>query len=144
MHVRAKTRPVTVGGVVIGGEAPITVQSMTDTDTRDVAATVAQILALEEAGCEIVRVAVPDLEAAQALGAIKAGIHIPLVADIHFDYRLALEALRQGVDKLRLNPATFSGRSRSRKWCGPAAERGRSDSHRGEFRFGSGSHPRAA
>ncbi len=107
MSLRAKTRPVLVGGVPIGGEAPITVQSMTDTDTRDVAATVAQIARLEEEGCELIRVAVPDMAAAQALGAIKARIRIPLLADIHFDHRLALEALAQGVDKLRLNPGNI-------------------------------------
>src|SRR5512146_630679 len=100
-------RQVNVGGVLIGGGAPVSVQSMTKTDTRDVAATVAQILELEDAGCEIIRCAVPDMEAAQALGGIRRGIHIPLVADIHFDYRLALEALSQGVDKLRLNPGNI-------------------------------------
>jgi len=105
--VRKQTRPVVVGGVQLGGGAPIAVQSMTCTDTRDVAATVAQIARLEEAGCEIVRVAVPDMAAAQALGAIKSQISLPLVADIHFDYLLALEALQQGVDKLRLNPGNI-------------------------------------
>ena len=105
--MRKPTQPVTVGGVQIGGGAPITVQSMTDTDTRDVGATVAQIKRLEDAGCDLIRVAVPDLEAARALGAIKSQIALPLVADIHFDHRLALEAVHQGVDKLRLNPGNL-------------------------------------
>jgi (E)-4-hydroxy-3-methylbut-2-enyl-diphosphate synthase len=98
---------VRVGALTIGGSAPITVQSMTKTPTADVAATVAQIHALEAAGCDIVRVAVPDTAAAEALGRIKAQIHLPLVADIHFNHRLALIALEQGVDKLRLNPGNL-------------------------------------
>mgnify|MGYP003935559647 FL=1 len=101
------TRQVKVGALMIGGGAPITVQSMTNTDTRDVDATVKQIHALTAAGCEIVRVAVVDQEAALALGKIKAQIQIPLVADIHFDYRLALQAIEQGVDKLRINPGNI-------------------------------------
>jgi (E)-4-hydroxy-3-methylbut-2-enyl-diphosphate synthase len=106
--MRKKTREVRVGNVVIGGEAPITVQSMTSTDTRDVEATVAQIHEIEAAGADLVRVAVPDMAAAEALGPIKARISLPLVADIHFDHRLALTALEQGVDKLRLNPGNLS------------------------------------
>ena len=102
--IRRKTRQVTIGGVTVGGDAPIRVQSMCSTDTSDVGATVDQILRLEEAGCEIIRVAVPDRKAAAALPAIKARIHIPLVADIHFDYELALAAIDAGVDKVRLNP----------------------------------------
>ena len=90
---RRITKPVWVGGVKVGGDAPITVQSMTKTDTRDVNATVSQIKELEEAGCDIIRVAVPDMEAAKALKEIKRQIDIPLVADIHFHYQLALEAL---------------------------------------------------
>ena len=101
---RRITKPVWVGDVKVGGDAPISVQSMTKTDTRDVEATVAQIHGLEEVGCEIIRCAVPDMEAAQALGAIKRQVHIPIVADIHFHYQLALEALNQGVDCLRLFP----------------------------------------
>ncbi len=101
-------RKVNVGGVVIGGGAPIVVQSMTNTDTRDVEATVAQINRLHAAGCEIVRVAVPDQAAADALPAIKARISLPLVADIHFSHRLALAAIRAGVDKLRLNPGNIT------------------------------------
>ncbi|HUK39384.1 MAG TPA: flavodoxin-dependent (E)-4-hydroxy-3-methylbut-2-enyl-diphosphate synthase [Candidatus Acidoferrales bacterium] len=112
MIQRRKTRPVQVGKVQVGGDAPITVQSMTKTDTRDVRATVQQIWALEAAGCEIVRVAVPVREAAEQLGEIKKRIRIPLVADIHFNYKLALIALEQGVDGLRLNPGNIGAR-----WC---------------------------
>lgn len=107
MRTRADTRTVTVGGVPIGGGHPVTVQSMTTTDTRDAAATIEQIKRLEDAGCEIVRVAVPDLIAAKALTQIKKAIRIPLIADIHFDYRLALAAVENGVDKLRLNPGNI-------------------------------------
>lgn len=104
---RRVTKSVSVGGVQIGGDAPISVQSMTKTDTRDVDATVRQILELEEAGCELIRCAVPDMEAALALGQIKSKIHIPLIADIHFHDQLALEALKQGIDCLRLNPGNI-------------------------------------
>ena len=90
MIERRPTRQVRIGNVRVGGDAPVVVQSMCDTDTKDVEATVAQIQALEEAGCEVIRVAAPTKEAAQAIGRIKSRIHIPLVADIHFDYRLAL------------------------------------------------------
>ena len=115
MTQRRVTKPVSVGGVQIGGDAPISVQSMTKTDTRDVAATVRQVRELEEAGCEIIRCAVPDMEAAKALGDIKRGINIPLVADIHFHYQLALEALAQGVDCLRLNPGNIRDPERVRE-----------------------------
>jgi (E)-4-hydroxy-3-methylbut-2-enyl-diphosphate synthase len=104
---RRQTRQVRIGNVPVGGDAPIAVQSMCDTDTRDVEATVAQIQALEEAGCEIIRVAAPTREAAQAIGRIKSRIRIPLVADIHFDYLLALEAIAQGADKIRINPGNI-------------------------------------
>ena len=104
---RRITKQLHIGDVKVGGDAPITVQSMTKTDTRDVAATVEQIRGLEEAGCEIVRAAVPDMEAAKALAPIKKQTRIPLVADIHFHYELALEALRSGVDCLRLNPGNI-------------------------------------
>lgn len=104
---RKPTGKLMLGGVAIGGGAPIAVQSMTKTDTRDVAATVRQIRSLERAGCEIIRLALPDMEAARALGAIKGKVKIPMVADIHFDWRLALEALRQGVDGLRINPGNI-------------------------------------
>ncbi|MGN1115093.1 MAG: flavodoxin-dependent (E)-4-hydroxy-3-methylbut-2-enyl-diphosphate synthase, partial [Candidatus Ornithomonoglobus sp.] len=101
---RRPTREVNVGGVKIGGGNPVVIQSMCNTDTRDAAATAAQILRLEEAGCEIIRVAVPDMEAAEAIADIKKQIHIPLVADIHFDYRLALKCIENGIDKVRINP----------------------------------------
>jgi (E)-4-hydroxy-3-methylbut-2-enyl-diphosphate synthase len=106
--VGGSARQVNVGGVLIGGGAPITVQSMTSTDTRDAAATTAQIHEIEEAGADIVRVAVPDEEAARAIGEIKAQVSIPVVADIHFDYRLALVAAEQGADKLRINPGNLA------------------------------------
>lgn len=102
--MRRPTRKVYVGNVAVGGDAPIRVQSMCDTDTRDVDATVAQIHRLEEAGCEIIRVAVPDKKAAAVLHRIKSRIGIPLIADIHFDYELALASIEQGVDKVRINP----------------------------------------
>ena len=104
---REKTRPIFVGPVQIGGTNHVSIQSMTNTYTKDVAATVKQIHSLEQAGCEIIRVAVLDMIDAKALGAIKKQIAIPLVADIHFDYRLALEAINQGVDKIRLNPGNI-------------------------------------
>ena len=107
--IRRKSRQIHVGKVPVGGDAPITVQSMTNTPTQDAAATVAQIRRLESAGCEIVRVAVPDQQAAEAIADIKARIHIPLIADIHFDYRLALEAARRGADGLRINPGNIGG-----------------------------------
>jgi len=110
MITRRKTRPITLGKLKVGGNAPITVQSMTKTDTRDVEATLLQIWALEAAGCEIVRCAVPVREAAEKLGEIKRQIRIPLVADIHFNYKLALIALDQGVDGLRLNPGNIGGK----------------------------------
>ena len=106
---RKKTRRITVGNVKIGGFAPIAVQSMTNTLTQDVAATVQQIKGLQAAGCDIVRVAVPDTDAAEAIAAIKKEISIPLIADIHFDYRLAIAASRSGADGLRLNPGNIGG-----------------------------------
>ena len=107
---RRKTRQIQLGNVTVGGGAPITVQSMTKTDTRDVQATLLEIWALEAAGCDIVRCAVPVREAAEKLGEIKRQIRIPLVADIHFNYKLALIALEQGVDGLRLNPGNIGGK----------------------------------
>lgn len=104
---RRKSRAVKVGGVIVGGGFPVSVQSMTNTDTADVAATVAQIKRLEDAGCEIVRVAVLNSRAASALGKIKKRISIPLVADIHFSHTLALKAIKQGVDKVRINPGNI-------------------------------------
>ncbi len=106
------TKGLMVGSVPLGGGAPVTIQSMCNTKTHDIPATVEQILALEAAGCEIVRVAVPDMAAAKAIGAIKSQIHIPLVADIHFDYRLALACAGEGVDKLRINPGNIGGEDR--------------------------------
>lgn len=112
MIKRKKTREVKIGKVKIGGNNPIAVQSMCDTDTRDVKATVEQIKALERVGCEIVRVAIPDLRAAQVLGKIKKQIQVPLVADVHFDYHLALEVIKQGVDKLRINPGNIGSKEK--------------------------------
>lgn len=109
---RKKTRQITLGAVRIGGGAPVAVQSMCNTDTRDVQATLAQIRRLEQAGCEIVRLAVPDMDAARTIGEIRKGTALPLVADIHFDYRLALEAVKQGVDGLRINPGNIGGRDK--------------------------------
>jgi len=110
MFERRKTRQIELGTLKVGGDAPVTVQSMTKTDTRNVEATLLQIWALEAAGCDIVRCAVPVKEAAEKLGEIKRQIRIPLVADIHFNYRLALIALDQGVDGLRLNPGNIGGK----------------------------------
>ncbi len=112
MNPRRKSKPVQIGKVTVGGNAPIVVQSMTNTDTRDVPSAIDQIRELEEYGCEIIRLAVPDAEAVRALPRIKKGIHIPVIADIHFDYRLALGALRAGVDGLRLNPGNISAPDR--------------------------------
>ncbi len=111
-YKRQETRSVQVGPLVIGGDAPISIQSMTNTKTEDIEGTVAQILRLEEAGCDIVRVAVPTMEAAKAIKPIKERIHIPLVADIHFDYRLALEAIESGIDKIRINPGNIGDETR--------------------------------
>ncbi|OGR44778.1 MAG: 4-hydroxy-3-methylbut-2-en-1-yl diphosphate synthase [Elusimicrobia bacterium GWA2_61_42] len=112
-HAKArKTRKVKLGRISIGGSSPVSVQSMCNTDTRDLKATVDQIRRLEAAGCEIIRVAVPDMEAALNLGRIKQAISIPLVADIHFDWRLAVEAVRQGVDKVRINPGNIGERDK--------------------------------
>ena len=106
------TRQINVGGVPIGGGAPVSIQSMTNTPTHDVEATLSQIRALAAAGCDIVRVAVPDMRAAEAVGALKAGSPVPLVADIHFDYRLALKAAEQGIDKIRINPGNIGSPDR--------------------------------
>ena len=108
MNPRRISKPIQIGNVTIGGDTPIVVQSMTNTDTRDVTSTVRQIKELEDCDCELVRVAVPDKQAAEAIGAIKKGISIPLIADIHFDYRLALAALKAGADGFRLNPGNIS------------------------------------
>lgn len=117
------TKKVNCGDVAIGGGAPISIQSMTNTDTRNVSATLDQISRLQEAGCQIVRLAVPDLEAAEAFGRIKKAAKVPLVADIHFDYRLALESIRQGADKIRINPGNIGDRDRVLQVVRAAAER---------------------
>ena len=112
---RRKTKQIEVGGVKIGGDAPITVQSMCNTDTRDVEATVKQIKSLEENGCEIIRVAVLNKDAAEAIKEIKKQISIPLVADIHFDYRLAITSIESGVDALRINPGNIGNKEHTKK-----------------------------
>lgn len=106
------TKQIKIGGVPVGGGAPVAIQSMCNTRTDDVEATVRQILRLEAAGCEIIRVAVPDRAAAHAIGAIRERIHIPLVVDIHFDYKLALECIAAGADKVRINPGNIGGEDR--------------------------------
>ena len=118
------TRQIFVGGVPIGGGAPVTIQSMTNTRTDDVAATVAQIRRLAAAGCQIVRVAVPDLAAAKAVGAIREQIDIPLVVDIHFDYKLALECVAAGCDKVRINPGNIGGEDRVRQVADACRQKG--------------------
>jgi (E)-4-hydroxy-3-methylbut-2-enyl-diphosphate synthase len=110
MKKRKKTVLLSVGNVQVGGGSPISVQSMTKTDTRDAAATLKQVRSLAKAGCEIIRIAVPDMDAAKALGMIRKKSPLPVIADIHFDWRLALEAIRQGVDGLRINPGNIGAR----------------------------------
>ncbi|RKQ31966.1 MULTISPECIES: flavodoxin-dependent (E)-4-hydroxy-3-methylbut-2-enyl-diphosphate synthase [Clostridia] len=110
--LREKTKEIKIGDVIIGGNRPIAIQSMTNTPTEDVEATVAQILRLEKAGCEIIRCTVPTLEAAAAIKEIKKQIHIPLVADIHFDYRMAIAAIENGADKIRINPGNIGSKDR--------------------------------
>jgi (E)-4-hydroxy-3-methylbut-2-enyl-diphosphate synthase len=121
---RAKTRKIQVGNICMGGDSPISVQSMTNTDTRDVEATVSQILRLEEAGCDIIRCAVPDMEAGEALAKIIPQIHIPLVADIHFDYRLALKSIENGVAKLRINPGNIGKKDKVKAVVEAAKDKG--------------------
>lgn len=121
---REETRVIQIGSRKIGGGNPIAIQSMTNTRTEDVEATVAQILALEKAGCEIIRCAVPTMEAAKALTEIKKQIHIPLVADIHFDYRLAIAAIEHGADKIRINPGNIGDVSRVKAVVDKAKEYG--------------------
>ena len=123
MH-RDNTKVVQIGDRKIGGGNPILIQSMTNTKTQDVEATVAQILELERAGCEIVRCTVPDMEAARAVSRIKEQIHIPLVADIHFDYKMAIAAMENGADKIRINPGNIGGRDRVKAVLKVAAARG--------------------
>ena len=114
LFLRKLTRVVNIGAIGIGGNQPIVIQSMTTTKTADVAATVAQIKTLQTAGCEIIRLAIPDLDAACAISSIKEAVDIPIVADIHFDYRLALEVIGRGVDALRLNPGNIKDREQVR------------------------------
>lgn len=123
MH-REHTKTVQIGDQVIGGGNPILIQSMTNTRTEDVKATVDQILRLERAGCEIIRCTVPTIEAAEAIGKIKEQIHIPLVADIHFDYKMAIAAMENGADKIRINPGNIGGRDKVAAVVSVAKERG--------------------
>lgn len=121
---RTQTKEIRIGNCIIGGGHPVAIQSMTNTKTEDVEATVAQILKLEAAGCEIIRCAVPTMEAAEALKEIKKQIHIPLVADIHFDYRLAIAAIENGADKIRINPGNIGDESRVKAVVDKAKEYG--------------------
>lgn len=123
MFLREDTRKFNIGGLEFGGNSKIYIQSMTNTKTQDATATIAQIKELEEAGCEIARVAVPDMQAAEAVKEIKKNITIPLVADIHFDYRLAVECIKNGVDKIRLNPGNIGGDDRVKIVADLAKER---------------------
>ena len=113
--IRRKSKKVKIKDIAVGVDSPITVQSMTNTKTHDVESTVKQIRALEEAGCDIIRVAVPDMASAVAISEIKKQIRIPLVADVHFDYRLAIESIKQGADGLRINPGNIGNADRVRK-----------------------------
>ena len=120
---RRNSRKVMIGGTPIGGDAPIAIQSMTNTKTEDVEATVSQIIELEKAGCEIIRSTVPTMEAAEAFRVIRSRIHIPLVADIHFDYKLAIAAMENGADKIRINPGNIGGPEKVREVVACARER---------------------
>ncbi|MFZ3137465.1 MAG: flavodoxin-dependent (E)-4-hydroxy-3-methylbut-2-enyl-diphosphate synthase [Thermodesulfovibrionales bacterium] len=124
MKARKRTKLIYVGGIPIGGRNPVVVQSMTKTDTADVKSTVRQIQSLEKSGCEIIRLAVPDTNAAKALGRIKKSITIPMIADIHFDWRLALEAIKQGVDGLRINPGNIGARWKIKEVISAAEDKG--------------------
>jgi (E)-4-hydroxy-3-methylbut-2-enyl-diphosphate synthase len=120
---RRTSKPLRIGKVTVGGDAPIAVQSMTKTDTRDIPGTINQIKELEDSGCEIVRLAVPDREAAQSLASIRRGVSLPIIADIHFDYRLALAALKAGADGLRLNPGNIGDKQQIARVVAAAKER---------------------
>lgn len=120
---RRYSRKIKVGSLFIGGDSPISVQSMTNTDTSDIQATIAQAKRLENAGCEIIRIAVPNMDSASAIGKIKAEVSVPLVADIHFDYKLALKALDEGIDKLRINPGNIGNREKIEAVVKSAKER---------------------
>ena len=123
MIKRTDTRPIFVGGVQIGGQEKVVIQSMTNTKTKDVEATVNQILELEKAGCEIIRVACLDIEDAKAIKQIKENIHIPIVADIHFDYKIALQAIESGVDKVRINPGNIGSKDKVKQVVEACRER---------------------
>ncbi len=120
---RRKTRKIFVGNVPVGGGSPVSVQSMTKTDTRDTKSTLKQIRALAKSGCEIIRIAVPDIDAAKAIGKIRKNSPIPVIADIHFDWRLALEAIKQGVDGLRINPGNIGARWKVAEVVSAASEK---------------------
>ncbi|MBL4934898.1 flavodoxin-dependent (E)-4-hydroxy-3-methylbut-2-enyl-diphosphate synthase [Clostridium sp. YIM B02515] len=120
---RRNTKKIKLGNIYVGGDSPITIQSMTNTDTRNISATVSQIIALEEAGCDIIRCAVPDIEASEALEKIIKQVHIPVVADIHFDYRLALSAIKSGVSALRINPGNIGTKERVKAVAEAAKEK---------------------
>jgi len=121
--IRRTSKPLRIGKATVGGGAPIVVQSMTKTDTRDIPATINQIKELEDSGCEIVRVAVPNKEAAESIATIKKSVSLPIIADIHFDYRLALDALKAGVDGLRLNPGNIGDKEQIARVIAAAKER---------------------
>lgn len=123
MFDRSQTKVVNIGGVLIGGGNPIAIQSMCNTPTENVEATVAQILKLEDAGCQIIRCTAPTIEACKAIGEIKKRIHIPLVADIHFDYKMAIAAMENGADKIRINPGNIGGREKLEAVVAVAKER---------------------
>ena len=126
MLQRKMTRVVNIGGVAVGGGNPVAVQSMTNTKTEDAEATIRQILRLEEAGCDIVRVTVPTFEAAEAVAKIRAAIRIPLVADIHFDYRMAIAAMEHGADKISINPGNLGDDEKLKAVVSCAKERKKS------------------
>ena len=122
--IRRKTRKIKVGNVYIGGDAPIAIQSMTNTDSHDASATLKQIKQLQVAGCNIARLAVPDIESAETIRLIKeSGIDIPIVADIHFDYRIALKCVEYGVDKIRINPGNIGSDDRVKAVCDACKKR---------------------
>jgi len=123
MFERKITRQIQVGKIKIGGGAPVSVQSMTNTKTADTKSTVEQILQLQDAGCDIVRLAVPNMDAAKNLGNIISAVEVPIIADIHFDYKLALEAINQGVAALRLNPGNIGGAAHVREVVSAAKEK---------------------
>jgi len=123
MYDRSQTKQVNIGGVIIGGGNPIAIQSMCNTPTEDIEATVAQILALEDVGCQIIRCTAPTLEACKAIGEIKKRIHIPLVADIHFDYKMAIASIENGADKIRINPGNIGGKDKLEAVVAVAKER---------------------